>query len=265
MAGTPFFVVPEALGTVTSGNELATNLASYLGEHYFAGLTWKSSGASSLYARCNLGSAKAINFCGMLGANAIPATTARLRLAPSQALVDGTPGGGNYDSGALTFIDPAVTDASGLYHWHHEPASSYTKQWARVDIGSHTGDFEAAMLVLGTKVSPAKFYETEWERGYEDLATVGFNRFAVPDFTDGALQRVCSFKMSWLTESEFETSILPMAARTGKSRPLFLCFDPEATTYRQARTYFGFLKESLRPRKVAYNRFESQFDFISLI
>lgn len=262
MAGKPFFVVPHALGTVTSGNELTTNPASHLGEHYFAGLTWKSAGNANLWARCNFGSAKEINFAGLLATNAVVATTARLRLGDTQAEVDGV---ADYDSTAQVIRTPAITDESGLYHWHWELPSLQTEQWARVDIGSHTGDFEAAMLVLGKKVQPATWYETEYDRGYTDLASLTINRFGVPDLTEGVQVRTLAFKMGWLTESEIETAILPMARNVGRSKPLFLCFDPDPTTYRQARTYFGFLQESPRPRKRGFNRFESQFEFVSII
>ncbi|MDO6575460.1 hypothetical protein, partial [Staphylococcus pasteuri_A] len=40
-------------------------------------------------------------------------------------------------------------------------------------------------------------------------------------------------------EAEWEGQFRPMIEKVGTSQPVYCCFDPEATTYRQNRTYFG--------------------------
>lgn len=262
MAGKPFFVVPLDLGTVTSGNELANRPASYLNEFDYRGMVWKSSGATDLYVRCNLGGAQEIDFVGLLGANAQAGTTIRIRLGDSQAEVDGT---ADYDSTALTFIDPtpAAVPANG-YHSHHELASVQTKQWLRIDIGGHSGDFQASMLVIGKKKQPATYYETSWQIGVRDLGGRSYSRNAVPGITAGEKLRSAVFRMSWLTEAEVEGDFAPLDEAVGKSTPLYVCFDPEATTYRQRRTMFGIFEENPVIQKVGFNRFERQFQILSL-
>lgn len=264
MAGLPFFVVPHTLGAMATGNALSSNPVTHLGEHMYAGMTWKSSGASGVWARWNFGSALPVNYAGLLAANATASTTARLRLGDNQTEVDGT---ADYDSSAQAIRNPSGTpaDINGLYHWHWELPSLQTKQWGRLDIGSHSGDFEASMLVLGEKITVSRYYETPYERGYEDLGAMSLNRFGVPDVTDGVNLRVIQFTLGWMTEDEIETKILPMIGSRGRRKPLLLCFDPEESTYRQGRTYFGFMREGLRPRKVRFNQFESQFEFLSII
>ena len=75
----PMFVVPLSLGTIATGNEASGFPASNLGETDAAGLVWKSSGATNVWARGNLGSAQSINFAALIAANAI-GTSTKLRL-----------------------------------------------------------------------------------------------------------------------------------------------------------------------------------------
>jgi hypothetical protein len=46
--------------------------------------------------------------------------------------------------------------------------------------------------------------------------------------------------MSWVNETEYEDGFRPLIERAAGS-PLFLCFDPEPTIYRNRKTYLGFL------------------------
>ena len=62
----PMFVVPLSLGTIATGNEASGFPASNLGETDAAGLVWKSSGATNVWARGNLGSAQSINFATLI-------------------------------------------------------------------------------------------------------------------------------------------------------------------------------------------------------
>lgn len=262
MADIPFIVVPVDLGTIATGNEITSRPASHLGEFNYRGMVWQSSGATDLWVRCDLGSAQDIDFVGVLGANAISATTIRIRLGDSQAEVDGT---ADYDSTAIAFINPtpAVIPANG-YHSHHELPSMVSKRWIRIDIGSHTGDFEASMLVIGKKLQPGVFYEGQWQAGVRDLGGITFSRNAVPGITVGEKLRTAGFKLSWITETEMETEFAPLDEAMGRTFPMFVSFDPAATTYRQRRTYFGWFEEQPNIGKLGYNRFEREFSILSL-
>lgn len=261
MADTPFSVLPLALGTVATGNAATATPATHLGEFKYRGMVWKSSGASNLWVRGDFGSAKAINFLSMMGANALPGTQIRVRLGDSQSAVDGT---ASYDSGVVDFIAPAVTRNDGIYHSHLELPSTQTRRWWRIDISGHTGDFSASMLVMGLKVRAARYYEPNWNISNRDLGSVTFGRNGVPNVVDGAKLRALDYKLAWLTEAEAETMIAPLDGLTGRTTPLFHCFDPAATTYRQNRTFFGWNEEQPSLGKVGFDRFERSYKILSL-
>lgn len=261
MAETPFFVIPTDLGTITTGNERANRPAAHLDEFYYRGMVWQSNGNANLWVRCDLGAAADIDFVAVLNANATPSTTIRVRLGDSQAEVDGP---ADYDSTALPFIDPAITRDDGLYHSHLELDTVQTKQWLRVDIGSHSGDFSGSMLVVGKRLEPTRYYETQWARSVRDLGTLSFARNGVPGVQRGSRLRAIAFTLAWTTEDEMEELFSPMDEAVGKTSPLYLCFDPEATTKRQRRTFFGFNEDQPELTKRGSNRFERGFQFLSL-
>jgi hypothetical protein len=241
MALQPIFVKPLELGAVTAGNERAGYEAANIGRHKAAGLVWQSNGAASLYARGDFGVVRDVDFCAVLSANALSSTTFRLRLGDSQAEVDGT---ADYDSGAQTFISPSIMRDDGLYHSFWELPAVQTKRWWRLDIGGHAGDFAASMLVLGRKVGLAKFYERDFEMGVEDMGGAEITRHGVWDDQPGALLRTLSMTLNWMTEAEWEGAMRPLIEAIGATQPVYLCFDPASSIYRQARTYFGRLKKA---------------------
>lgn len=236
----PFFVIPLDLGTIATGNETAGYPAKNLNRFKAIGLTWKSTGNTNVWARGQFSAAQAIDFIGIISANALAGTQFRLRLGASQAAVDGTAG---YDSGALTFINPSITRADGLYHAHFELPSVQTFQWWRIDITGHTGDFQASDLILGRKITPSRFYNWGWDQGVRDLGDMSVSRFGVFDEEPGTIFRTINFTLAWQTEAEYEASFRPMIETLGKRGVVFLAFDPTANTYRQSRTYLGFLEK----------------------
>jgi len=238
----PIFIKPLDLGYIACGNAVSSgHSAFHLNRHKAIGLTWRTDGNSNVWARGVLDSEQTIDFCAMVAANAQAGTKIRLRLGTTQAEVDGT---APYDSGAVDFISPAITREDGLYHSHLELDSPESASWWRIDITGHTGDFEASMLVLGQKVEPGRFYNYDFEYGVEDLGTMEFGRYGVIDEAEGAILRSVSFTLAWQTEAEFEASFRPMIEALGKRGILYCVFDPEATAYRQARTYMGVLAKS---------------------
>jgi hypothetical protein len=261
MADIPFIVVPLALGTIATGNERANRPAAHLGETLYKGMVWQSNGNGDLWVRGDFGAAQAIDFVAVMGANALPGTTIRIRLGDSQAEVDGS---ADYDSTALPFIDPAVTRADGVYHSHHELPSTVTKRWWRIDIGGHTGDFSASVLVIGLKRQPARYYETMWKTAIRDLGSVTFSRNAVPGLVTGLKLRTLQYSLRWISEAECETMFAPLDELLGRTTPFYLCFDPADTTYRQRRTFFGFHEEAPEITKVRFDGFERTFNILSL-
>jgi len=225
------------------------------------GMVWQSNGNGNLWARGDFGSAKSIDFMSMIWANAQAGTTIRLRLGASQAAVDGA---APYDSGALPFIDPAITREDGLYSSHLEIDAVQTYRWWRIDIGGHVGDFEAAALILGRRIQSATYSNPGWTFGTEDLGEQDIGRFGVIEETDGMILRTLGFKIGWVTTEDFETKWRPLLER-GKRAIALWCFDPEEGHYRQARTYFGFVQPNPATGGVGVDKYELELEIQSLI
>lgn len=263
MPSLPFAVVPTALGTITTGNELASNPAAHLGEFSDIGMTWETSNNTNCWVRCNFGAAKPIDYVSIIHANALVGTTIRVRLGDTQAEVDGT---ADYDSTAVAFINPSITRDDGLYSSHLDLPSLQTKQWMRIDIGGHTGAFEASKLIAGQKVTPANYYSAGFQYGLEDLGDITIGRWGVGEETPGLIFRTLDFTLGWLSESDFETKLRPLTEKLGKRRPALWCFDPAANAYRQNRTYYGWVRNNAPTSGgVANTRYEQQFQILSMV
>lgn len=236
----PIFVVPYALGSITTGNEVAGHPAIHLGRHKAMGLTWKTSNASNVWVRGDFGGNLPVDFLSVISANALSGTKIRIRLGSTQAEVDGT---APYDTGSVDFISPSIARQDGLYHSLLRLPTVVSARWWRIDITGHTGAFEAAALVIGTTIETPCFYNQDYEFGVEDLGTVDINRWGVFDEQSGIILRRVDFTLSWVNEAVFEATFRPMHEKLGQTGMVYVCFDPEPTTYRQARTYFGLLRQ----------------------
>lgn len=236
----PFFVVPLDLGTFSASSAVSGHSVFHLNRHKAIGLTWKTDTSGSAWARGVFDATRAIDFCAIVSANALAGTQYRLRLGTSQAQVDGT---APYDSGVISFISPSITREDGLYHSHLELSAVENATWWRIDISGHTGAFEASMLVLGQKLEPSRYYDFGFEYGVEDLGQMDFGRYGVIDEAEGHILRTLDFTLAWQTEAEYEASFRPMIEKLGKRGIVYCAFDPEASTYRQARTFMGVFKK----------------------
>lgn len=264
MAGRPFFVIPLDLGAIITGNEAAGFPASNLKEPGILGLKWKTSGNTNVWVRGSFGVVRDIDFMAIVSANAIPATKFRLRLASSLAAVDGVAA---YDSGSggQAFINPSITRVDGLYHAHFELPSLQSQSFWRLDITGHTGDFSASSVILGRKVQPATYYEPNWGAGVLDTGSVEIGRLGVPETLSGVKLRTLDFRLQWISESEYETAWRPFDEAIGRTGLVFCAFDPDATTYRQARTYMGWLRENPTAQIQRARKFDKSFGIVSVI
>lgn len=244
----PFFVIPLDLGTIATGNAQASYPVAHLNRPLGIGLVWKSSGASNVWARGNWSSSQTIDFMALLQTNAQAGTLIRLRLGTSQAQVDGA--SAPYDSGNIA--PPGYQDGTGtslstllttIKHAHLELDTPVSATWWRIDITSHSGDFQASSLILGEKIQPSYFYDTDFEFGTQPLDSLEFTRLGVPDIEPGIVLRSVAFTLSWTTEAEYETVLRPLIEGRGNSGAIYCCFGPSGDIYRQNRTYCGVMKK----------------------
>lgn len=262
----PFAVIPLDLGTIATGNEKSNRLASHVNEFKNPGMVWESTGASSVWIRGDFGSAQEVDFIALLGTNATATTTFRLRLGDDQTEVDGT---ADYDSGAELIINPAITTTDGIYHSHFELPSTQTERWWRIDIGSHTGDFRCMAVVLGKRVNFADFYNGDGgvEFGFQDLSDLSLGGYGVSEEVEGIMLRTLRMNFGWMSEADRFSNFSPLVKALGKRGVAHWCFDPEATTKRQDKTYFGWLTElpSFRPSTFKQDRWQAPFNITSMI
>ena len=266
--GKPFAVVPHDLGTIDGvGNEKANRPASHAGEFKNPGMIWESSGASDVWVRGDFGSAKAIDFLGLIATNATAATTMRLRLGDDATEVNGS---ADYDSGAQLIRNPAVTREDGIYHGHFELPALTVKQWWRLDIGSHTGDFGNMAIVLGQKRQFVDFYNggpDGFEFGDEDMGDIELGRYGVVSETEGLMLRTLKMNFGWMSNSDRIAKFAPLSRTLGLRNVALWCFNPEATSERQNKTYFGWLTElpRFKPSTWKQDRFTVPFEIRSMI
>jgi hypothetical protein len=239
MAQLPFVVVPLPFTVYEVGNERSTNPASHLGEFDNVGMTWRTNGTSAAYVRGDFGSAKLIDFASMIWANALPGTNFWLGLSNMSDFSDAY-----YSYGATTFIQPSITRTDGLYSGHYYPSPSIAYRYFQVNIMGHTGDFEAAMLVLGKRLTPATYYSAGFQFGVDDLGSLDISPNGVAEETAGRIMRSLEFQLAWESATDFESKWRPLVEQLGKRRVALWCFDPTADIYRQNRTYLGWLKQS---------------------
>lgn len=261
----PFAVEPVPLGAITTGNEKTNRRASNLGQFENPGMVWETTGAANVWARGDFGSAKEIDFVALLSTNAIPATSAMIRLGDSQAEVDGA---ADYDSGTQVIRSPSLTHHSGLYHWYWELPSIQTKQWWRLDIGSHTGDFRSMALIMGKRFQFAEFYNTSgFSFGMDDLGSIDFGRYGVNGREDGIKLRTLNMEFGWMSEADRATKFQPLRDRLGNTGMAYWCFDGEPTDQRQDKQYFGWLRKPMAFQASTFkqDRFGTQVDIISII
>lgn len=263
----PILCRPLDLGTIASGNQRAGTPAQHLGRHKAAGLVWRSDGAANVWARGQLPAGSVVDFFALLNTNAIDATRVRLRLGTSQAEVDGA---ADYDSGsvpiAVTTV-PAEDAALATRHALLELDTPVPATWWRIDVTSHSGDFEAGFMVAGTKIEFDRFYDnTGHGFGARDLGKVEMSNWGVMDETPGKVLPTIDFTLSWLSEAEVEQSVRPLMRQIGVRQPVYCCFDPTSTAYRDTRTYFGPLQKALQTAGVRKPKtYSMEFSLISIL
>lgn len=278
----PFMVLPLAPVALASGNEKASRPLSHAFEFKNPGMVWETTGASGIYARGDLGSARDIDFLALLATNAVAGATFRLRLGTSQAEVDGT---APYDSGTLPIHTIAGSGASlvldfasetyyanelpALAHSHLEIAPARSFRWFRIDIGGHSGDFRCMDVIIGKKMEFADFYNGADGLAYgsEDLGEIRLGNYGVAEELDGILLRTLDMNFGWMSDANRKSMFQPMVKGLGLRGAVYVCVDPEPTVDRNDKTYFGWLRELpfFKPSTWKQDRWSAPFRIRSMI
>ena len=260
----PFVVLPRPIPAITTGNQQPNRPAIHLTIPKSVGLVWRTNGAGNAWIVANLGGTSAFDFVALLNTNAQPGTVQRVRTGASEAGCVTAP---QFDSSNL-LISPPTTTNTGLYHSHVElpPQSAQSAQFVRIDITAHVGDFEAATLIVGTRMTPSRFYDADYERGTKDMGEVTLNRWGVAAEEPGVVLRTLAFRLGWLNRAEYENGFRPLIEAIGTRGLSYWCFDPEPTPDRQRKTYFGRCEQSpVASTGKAPGRMAIPFQILSII
>jgi hypothetical protein len=263
--GKPFFVVPIALSGMVTDSADPGHPVHALGEHRDIGTTWKTTTTGDHWVRGQITAPLGVDFCAVVAANASPAAQIRVRLGATQAEVDGV---APYDSGVLDFIatTPADLPEDGLYHSHLEIPAAQTATWFRIDISGQTGIFEAAMLVLGKRITPSHFYDLDYEQGHQDLGKLDVSRWGIFEEEPGLTWRTLDFVLNWQSEAELESDFRRLQKHLNSRGICYCCFDPTDSSYRHARTYMGVARKPMAARGRRKPRtFAQEFSLLSYI
>lgn len=262
MAQKPFAVVPEPIGTILRSTGYAGTPASHLGEHKHIGLVWRSpfSSPNPAAAAGDFGSARTIDMVSIIASNATPTTGVILYLADDPDLQI------NVFSQTSLIRQPPITRDDDLYHLHLEIPPTTRRYWG-IEVYGHSGDFEASALVMGQRLTFTNYYSPGFGFGAEDLGGLELTRWGVPDEEDGLIFRRLDCTFGWMSRADMDDKFRPLVERLGKRGVALFCFDPEPTTYRQARTYFGWLRQPpfFRGAVNKFDRFESEWSILSMI
>jgi hypothetical protein len=231
-------------------------------------MTWKTNQPSyNAFIRGDFGSPKRVNFMSFIKAYASASVTNfRLRMGTTQAAVDGT---AEYDSGVQPFVSPAIDTPDGKFTSHFEIPTVQEYRWYRIDLGNLNAFFESPALCLGEKVEFATYYNNTsgFSFGYDDMSEIEWGRYGVVDSTDGIGFRTLEMQFGWLTDLERKTKLEPLLRILKKKDVAFWCFDPDATTDRDGKTYWGWLQKPVgfTPSTFRQNRYEAAFRIRSMI
>jgi hypothetical protein len=268
MPSKPFAVIPADLGSFdTVASEVAGHPASNLGEFNHIGMTWKTEDSAGPVNNCWIigdfaPNAPQIDFVSLLHA-AVPSTATWLFALTD----DATLATYDFSTGFIPFMDPVITREDGLYSTHLELPAPLTHRYWYLEIRGVPAALEAAKLIVGKKIEFANYYSPGFEFGTEDLGDMEIGRWGVPEETPGLIFRRLTAKFGWMSRADMDEKFRPLVERVGKRTPILFCMDPEATVNRQARTYFGWLREPpfFTGAVNKFDRYEAEFSILSMI
>lgn len=253
----PFIATPywSDLGTITTGNEIATMPASNL-QNQQPSVRWRSSGLSNLWVRDDLGTARAVTVVALCSHNATAAATWQVR-ASTDSSPETSP---DYNSGSLNMFPGGVKPSDVPLRTHFDTflllSSAQTWRNWRVDVtdaANPSGYFEAGRIVIGSALSLV--IEYGFSRAYDvaDIAT----RTAMGGFVGEARgrPRVVTMPLEIGTEAE-EMALYALQHLRGTAQDVFACENPDATTYLHHSTILGtmtvtppFVREGVQLRR----------------
>lgn len=246
----PYSATITAASNATSMN--ATNLNKVQPSD-----VWRSTSLTSQYIEIDLGSAKAVDLIALMFTNLTSAATWRVQAGT-------TTGVSNYDSGTVTAWAGATQNVDRPHAMLYLSSTQTYRYWkiTLTDAANPAGYFEAGRVILADALQFTRNYSKGAGRGFNDLSTTKEAFGGQLLIEDKAKRPVLSFEANYLTAVEQERDVLEL--QRNKTGGVFAMLNPDASTYRQGRMYYGNLK--LEPVIVAeLNVYSTRFTIEGLI
>lgn len=218
---------------------------------------WRSTDLTGEYIEIDLGSAKAVDLIALMFTNFTSAATWRVQAGTTTAY-------SNYDSTAVTAWAGATQNVDRPHAMLYLAAAQTYRYWkiTLTDAANPAGYFEAGRVILADALQFTRNYSYGAGRGFNDLSTTKEAFGGQLLIEDKAKRPVLSFEANFLSATEMEASVLEL--QRNKTGAVFAMTNPDASTYRQGRMYYGALK--LEPVIVAaLNVYSTRFTIEGLI
>lgn len=212
----------------------------------YAGVIWRSAQGGNAYAVLDLGSDVPLDTILLFGVwGNFDMSTARLRIAlatQSQGPLFSTP-----DSFWLAPAHYLLAEGEPLrvgscvFQWAAPPGAPAAVRYVylnAIDLPS-TGYVDFARAVVGKRIQLERNFGFGAGFGVRDLGSLDFSRRGVLQRTRGKKLRTASLTFSNINRDEVEATTKPLLEQLGNTEMAAVVIDPSASTYRQARSYFG--------------------------
>jgi len=247
--------------TVTTGNEETTLPASNV-QSMQPSKRWRTTNNTNCWIQFDFGAAVALDFVAVCSHNGSAADTLRVR-----ASADSTPTTSpDYDSSTQNLYPSATkpTWPSWRTHWdsHYVFASTQTWRYWRIDFAVAGSYWEAGRIILGLRTQLNLQYP--FSRGHVPSDVVEITPSG-GTLTDGrGRPRAWSFPVD-LYEESAEMAIDEIDAERGIGDDVYVCEDPDATTYLHRKTMLAVIKTISPIDRPDYGVRSKRYDLLELL
>lgn len=257
--GNAIIIEPLDLPTITAETSAAGTSPGNLNNDWIGVVhrgTFSGSGAG---VNVDFGAAREVDTVAFLSAGATPTTWTILASATNIGASD------VYTSGSQTFAAGSVAPISGRRNSLWLLPSVATARYWSMPFGTIATPFEAGRLVMGKKINPAYNFSYGAAFGVTDRGGGSFSDQGVWLPRPGAKQRTLGLSFTRATKQEIEELIGPLLERVGNGKFVLVITDPDASTQRQRRMFFGPLTGNLDMIWNTAAGFEWRADLVSVI
>jgi len=233
MAGN--FIVAQPYSITATATSAATSMPASNLNKVQPSDVWRSTSITGQVIEIDLGSAKAVDLVALMFTNLTSAATWRVQAGTTTGVSD-------YDGGTVTAWAGATQNVDRPHAMLFMSSVQTYRYWkiTLTDAANPASYFEAGRLILANAIQLTRNYAFGAGRGYIDLSTVKEAFGGQLLIEDKAKRPFLSFEANWMTAAEMEGDVLEF--QRSMTGAIFAMLTPDASTYRQARMYYGKLK-----------------------